>query len=163
MSTIFGWLILYQSCDLSYTCNVWLFHMLSILIQYDMLISSQHGAYCKYLLCLQCARNQQCFSGLAYSNFLQLHLPFIYFATETVVLAVSGSHVFYSFRFLQFLNLPTRRGQYLLMSGFGILYSLCIMFTFTCISSFKSSILWIESFWNISISFVKSYVLDRKK
>lgn len=59
LSTIFGWLILYQSCDLSYTCNVWLFHMLSILIQYDMLISSQHGAYCKYLLCLQCARNQQ--------------------------------------------------------------------------------------------------------
>lgn len=59
LSTIFGWLILYQSCDLSYTCNVWLFHMLSILIQYDMLISSQHGAYCKYFLCLQCARNQQ--------------------------------------------------------------------------------------------------------
>lgn len=59
LSTIFGWLILYQSCDLSYTCNVWLFHMLCILIQYDMLISSQHGAYCKYLLCLQCARNQQ--------------------------------------------------------------------------------------------------------
>lgn len=49
---------------------------------------------------------------------------------------MSGSHVFYSFRFLQFLNLPTRRGQYLLMSGFGVLYSLCIMFTFTCISSF---------------------------
>lgn len=79
LSTIFGWLILYQSCDLSYTCNVWLFHMLCILIQYDMLISSQHGAYCKYLLCLQCARNQQLdwpirtfFSNIYLSYILQL-------------------------------------------------------------------------------------------